>query len=58
MHENLTTAAAGAAVVSPFWLPSVQHLSELASITLPILGALWLIVQIIAKIIEVRRGRE
>lgn len=55
MHENLTTATAGAAVVSPFWLPSIQGISEIASVALPILGAIWLIVQIVAKVIEVRR---
>ena len=55
MHDNLTNAAAGAAVVSPFWLPWLQQVSEIASVALPILGAIWLIVQIAAKIIEVRR---
>lgn len=55
MHDTLTTATAGAAVVSPFWLPWLQTVSEMASITLPILGAVWLVVQIAAKIIEVRR---
>lgn len=51
----MTTAAAGAAVVSPFWLPPLQTISEVASVALPILGAVWLVVQIAAKIIEVRR---
>ncbi len=56
MHDHLTTATAGAAVASPFWLPTLQEVSEVASVTLPILGALWLIVQIVIKIIEFRRG--
>lgn len=57
MNNDLTTATAGAAVVSPFWLPSLQSMSEIASIALPILGAIWLVVQIAAKVIEVRRAR-
>lgn len=55
MHDTITTAGATAAVVSPFWMPWLQTVSEGASITLPILGAVWLVVQIIAKIVEVRR---
>lgn len=55
--NDFTNATAGAAVVSPLWLPSLQQMSEAASILLPILGALWLVVQIGAKIIEVRRGK-
>jgi hypothetical protein len=55
--NDITNATAGAAVVSPFWLPSLQQVSEIASVMLPILGAAWLVVQIVAKIIEVRRRR-
>jgi len=44
-------------VVSPFWLPAVMQISEIASVTLPILGAVWLVVQIVAKVVEVRRSR-
>lgn len=56
MHDNtITNATAGAAVVSPFWLPVLQTTSEVASIVLPILGAVWLLVQIVAKVIEMRR---
>lgn len=57
MHDTLTTATAGAAVASPLWLPSLQTISEVASILLPILGALWLIVQIVIKIVEFTRGK-
>lgn len=53
--ETATTAAAGAAIASPFWLPNVHTVSEAAAEILPILGAIWLIVQIVTKIIEVRR---
>lgn len=58
MHDTLTTATAGAAVASPFWLPSLQTFSEIASIMLPILGALWLLVQIGAKLYEVWKKRQ
>lgn len=56
MHDTITTAGATAAVVSPFWMPWLQTFSEVASVILPILGAVWLVVQIAAKVIEVRRG--
>lgn len=39
-----------AALSSPWWLPWVQSLSEIAALILPILGALWLAVQIGVKI--------
>lgn len=55
MNHDMTNVTAGAALVSPFWLPALQGVSDLASIVLPILGAAWLIVQITLKIIEFRR---
>ncbi|SFZ81645.1 hypothetical protein SAMN02983003_0612 [Devosia enhydra] len=55
MQNSLTNATAGAAVASPIWLPTLQTVSEIASIVLPILGVLWLVIQIVAKLIEVRR---
>jgi hypothetical protein len=55
MAETATTATAGAAVLSPLWLPNLHSLSALAAEILPILGAIWLIVQIITKVIETRR---
>lgn len=53
MNNEMTNVTAGVALVSPFWLPSLQQVSEIASIALPILGAAWLIVQIVAKLYEV-----
>ncbi len=58
MHETITNATAGAAVVSPFWLPSLQSVSEIASVLLPILGAAWLVVQIAAKVIEMHKPHD
>lgn len=48
--DNTTTAVAGAAVITPFWLPWLQTASELAAVIAPILGVIWLVVQIWAKI--------
>lgn len=55
MHDTITTAGATAAVISPFWLPWLNTTSEIASVILPILGVLWLVVQIVAKVREFRR---
>lgn len=42
--ERVTSGVAIGATVSPFWL---QHISDTASVLLPILGALWLVIQIV-----------
>jgi len=53
-HENVmdtfTTAGAGAAVVSPWWLPMLSDVSSIAAWCLPILGCSWLIMQMYFKI--------
>jgi hypothetical protein len=56
-QDTLTSAAAGAALTSPGWLHMLQDWSTVAGALLPILGAVWLIVQIATKIIETRRRR-
>lgn len=48
--EIVTDTGAVAAVISPWWLPVVHQVSDVAALTLPILGALWLIVQIAIKV--------
>lgn len=48
--EVVTDTGAVAAIVSPWWLPAVHQLSDVAALALPILGAVWLIVQIAIKI--------
>ena len=48
--DNVTNAAAAGAIVSPIWLPWLQTASELAAVIAPILGVVWLVVQIWAKI--------
>lgn len=57
MQNTMTNVTAGAALVSPWWLPALQGVSEFASIILPILGAAWLVVQIIGYIADKRRRR-
>lgn len=52
--ERATNAVAGAAVVSPWWLPSMTQLSHGATIALPILGCAWLLIQIYFKVTEKR----
>jgi hypothetical protein len=49
-HEIVTDAAAAGAVASPIWLPTLHQASEFAAMILPILGALWLALQIGLKI--------
>jgi hypothetical protein len=41
-----------AAVVSPWWLPIVSHVSEVAATLLPILGCTWIIIQILAFFVK------
>jgi hypothetical protein len=48
--EVITTTGAVSAVASPWWLPSLQTISDTAALVLPILGVLWLIVQISVKL--------
>jgi hypothetical protein len=36
--------------MTPFWLPSLSTVSEVAATATPILGAIWLIVQIGSKV--------
>lgn len=50
LMDNATTAAAAGAIASPIWLPWLQTASELAAVIAPILGVIWLLVQIWSKI--------
>lgn len=43
---GVNNTVAGAAVVSPFWLPLLEHSSSLAALLLPIAGLLWFVLQI------------
>jgi tellurite resistance protein TehA-like permease len=48
--DNVTNAVAATAVSSPFWLPWLQTASEVSAYIAPVLGVIWLAVQIWAKI--------
>lgn len=48
--DHVTNTAALGAVGSPWWLPSLQTVSDSAALVLPILGVTWLLVQIGAKL--------
>jgi hypothetical protein len=43
--ELVTDVVAAAAVVSPWWLPSLQQIHDGAAWALPIAGLLWLLLQ-------------
>ncbi|MER9252492.1 hypothetical protein [Mesorhizobium sp. M0598] len=47
--DNTTAGVAISAVASPVWLPMLQSVSDGAAIIAPILGTIWLVVQIIGR---------
>jgi hypothetical protein len=49
-YERVTDGIAVAALFSPGWLPYFEEASREAGLFLPILGAVWLIVQIWDKV--------
>lgn len=53
--DNTTSAVALSAVSSPVWLPWLHVASDGAALIAPLLGTVWLIVQIIAKVREMTR---
>lgn len=50
MGDHLTNWLATLAVLSPVWLPFLMDVSQIAALLLPILGGLWLLVQIWSKV--------
>ena len=56
VNDGGTAIVATTAIASPLWLDRVQTVSEYAEIALPILGALWLVVQIVYKIREYNKS--
>lgn len=49
ISEYATNVTAAAAVASPWWLPSLADVSEVAHLFLPILGCGWLIYQMVNR---------
>lgn len=56
--DTLGASVGVSAVTSPAWLPWLQNVSEVAAMLAPILGAVWLIVQIYSKVREQLRKRK
>lgn len=48
--DTVTTAGAGAAVVSPWWLPLLTSAHEAAAWLLPFMGVAWLAMQMYFKL--------
>lgn len=57
IHERVTTVVAAAAVGAPLWLPSIKQVSDVSGLLMPILGVTWLVIQIISKLHEMRKGK-
>lgn len=55
--EIVTDTGAVAAIASPWWLPALHEVSDVAALVLPIMGVLWLAVQIFVKIYQVKHRR-
>jgi hypothetical protein len=52
LFDRVTTGIAAGSVASPFWLPWLQTVSEIAALLLPIFGLLWLVVQILTRLLR------
>lgn len=48
--EAATNVVAGAALTTPLWLETLREVSLFAGFLVPILGAVWLLVQIVHKL--------
>lgn len=49
---NTSNVIATGAVLTPFWFPTLQQWSEIAAFALPILGVIWLVVQIVGYVLD------
>jgi hypothetical protein len=55
--ETVKATAAATAVASPWWLPFLHSVSDTAALVAPILGVMWLALQITHFIVKrVRQG--
>jgi Na+/alanine symporter len=54
---QINSVTATAALTSPWWLPGLHSVSTAAAEIVPILGALWLMVQIIVAIYKATRKK-
>jgi len=56
--NQTATATATAAITSPWWLPALHSFSSFAAELAPILGAAFLILQIVSKVRRMVKGTE
>lgn len=50
--DKTTTGVAAGAVFSPWWLPTLADVSQISAQLLPIIGLLWLLIQIVHWIVK------
>jgi hypothetical protein len=55
LNEKITTASAIGAVATPWWLPTLNQVSQVCATIAPILGVAWLVIQIVLKIHDLRK---
>ncbi len=58
MNNTMNNGIAGAAIISPVWLPSLAAASEMAALLLPIAGLVWLVIQIVGFIYKERNAND
>jgi len=52
LFDRVTTGVAAGSLASPFWLPWLQTVSDVAALLLPIFGLIWLVVQILTRLLR------
>lgn len=55
--DHVTNTASVGAVTSPWWLPHLADVSVRAAALLPILGCLWILVQIVTRLYAVSKKK-
>jgi len=56
LMEQVTTATAGAAIVSPWWLSALNGSHDTVVFLLPFAGFSWIVVQMYYKLKKERKG--
>lgn len=51
MIDKVNYGVSAGAIFSPWWLPALKTISETAALLVPILGVVWLAVQILTKLL-------
>lgn len=46
--QKISSGIAAGAAISPWWLPALKAASDVAGMLLPIVGVIWLLVQMVA----------